>query len=210
MILFTDRNRAELRRFREEEEARERAEREERERPIREAEAKLNATAQKLRELEIQVLTTGEDPDLFIDPTVAPGVTMTPAQAKELNARSFAEYRDNHPEFYRCDENAALVSEYFNRSGIRLVTLPMVEALVNRLRDAGLLKEAPVPEPGLVAEPESEPETVAQAEGLDGIDPDTGEPRHYSDFEVSRMSADEYRRAAGVRLIHPSGPRRWW
>jgi hypothetical protein len=189
-----DRDRRSLRAFLEEESERERLEREERDRPIREATEKLRATHRKLALIERERLTTIPDPERWLDPAVGPNVRMTEQQAADFNRDHAKAYRESHPEIYWSDALLDLLSRYFQKEHLKLITAEMLERLVERLAAVGLLPERPIePEPDPVIE--EEPVAVAQPERHVGIDPLTGEQREYTEREVARMTAEEFRRA---------------
>jgi len=202
--MMTNRERDSLKAFREEEAQRERLEAEEIDRPIREATEQLRATHRKLALVERERLTTVPDPERWLDPAVGPETRMTAKQAGEFNREQAQLYRESHPDTYWSDELLDLLSAYFNKEQLRLITAQMLERLVERFAAVGLLPERPAePEPEPIIEeqpvPAIEPETHV------GIDPLTGAEREYSARELERMTADEYRRAfkitkAGITL----------
>lgn len=200
-----DRDRRSLREFMEQEAERERLEAEERERPIREATEALRETHRKLALVERERLTTIPDPEKWIDDAVVgPSVRMTAKQAADFNRDHAKAYRESHPNVYWSDELVDLLSAYFNKESLKLITAPMIERLVQRFADAALLPERPIePEPGPVLE--EQPVAVVEPERHFGIDPLTGAEREYSAREVARMTAEEFRRAfkitkAGITL----------
>jgi hypothetical protein len=201
-----DRDRRSLREFREQEAERERLEREEQERPIRELTAELNQTHRRLAQIEREYLTgTVPDPERYLDPVVGPDVRMSASDAREFNGRQAELYAQSHPELYKCQELVDLVNSYFAKESIQIVTAAMLERLINRFADAGLLPERPVePEPDPVVEPEILAEPVPET--YEGIDPSTGEQRTYSAWQVDRMSSDEYRRVFRLTRADVSFP----
>jgi hypothetical protein len=189
---MSERERLSRRRFDEEEAAIEAAEREERERPIREAEAKLVATHRKLAALEVERLTGKiKDPERFVDPSVA-SVQMTATRAHEFNMIEIVKYRTEHPEVFWSPELVNLIGEYLDRNHLKVVTATMIDNVVSRLGSVGMLPERPEPEP--IEEQEPEPEQPKERERHVGIDLSTGEEREFSDFEINRMSADDFRK----------------
>jgi hypothetical protein len=183
-----------VRQFREEREAIERADREQRERPIREAEAKAKELHQKLAVVRRERLTAIPDPDRWLDPAVGPDVRFTQANARKFNAEQSNLYQQSHPDTYWCPALIDLLSAYFDKERISLVTATMLEKLIARFDEVGLLPQRPF-------EPEPEPEeelpvitTVQQPATEIGIDPLTGLEREYTAREVHLMSADQWRR----------------
>jgi hypothetical protein len=191
---MNERERLNRRQFDEEEAALEASAREERERPIREAEARLIETHRKLAALEVERLTGKvRDPERFVDPSVA-SVKMTASQAHEFNVAEVFKYRTEHPEVFWCPELVDLIGAYLDHNALQIVTASMIHSIVSRLGDVGLLPERPAePEPDW-AEEQREPVQPIEREKHIGIDLSTGEQREYSDFEVERLSADEFRK----------------
>jgi hypothetical protein len=191
---MNERNRLSTKQFRDEQAALEAAEREERERPIREAEAKLVATHRKIAALEIERLTGKvKDPDRFVDPSVT-SVQMTASQAHDFNMAEVIRYRSEHPEVYWCPELVGMIGAYLDYNALQIITASMIDNVVSRLGNVGLLPERPVePKPDPIEE-QPEPEQPREREKHIGIDLSTGEQREFSDFEVEKMSADEFRK----------------
>jgi hypothetical protein len=183
-----------LRQLREEREAIERADREERERPVREAVATAQSLHQQIAAVRRERLTTIPDPERWLDPAVGPDVRFTQADARKFNAEQSNLYRQSHPETYWCPELVELLGAYFDKERISLVTATMLERLISRFDEVGLLPQRPI-------EPEPEPEeeqpviTTVQPPATEiGIDPLTGLEREYTAREVRLMSADQWRR----------------
>jgi len=140
---------------------------------------------------------------------------MTKAEARQHNIDELVKFAKDNPDLcqrFWTPTNTDAVIAYLERNDIHIATVETYRRAFLRLGEYGLLEERPAPEPEPEPAPitETEPESLAEAEGLDGIDPLTNAPRRYSDYEVAQMSSDEYRRAANIKIIHPSGPRRWW
>ena len=189
-----DRDLLSLRQFREEREAIEKADREERERPIREAVATAQSLHQQIAAVRRERLSTIPDPERWLDPAVGPNVRFTQADARKFNAEQSNLYRQSHPETYWCPELVDLLGAYFDKEKIQIVTATMLEKLISRFDEVGLLPQRPI-------EPEPEPEeeqpviTTVQPPATEiGIDPLTGLEREYTAREVRLMSADQWRR----------------
>jgi hypothetical protein len=189
---MSERERLSRKQFDEEEAALESAECAERERPIREAEAKLIATHRKLAALEVERLTGRvKDPERYVDPSVA-SVQMTAKAAHEFNTVEITKYRAEHPEVFWSPEIVDLIGAYLDYNGLKVVTASMIDNVVSRLGSVGLIPDRPLePEP---IEESSEPEQTREREKHVGIDLATGEEREFSDFEINRMSADDFRK----------------
>lgn len=196
-----ERDRLEARQHRQQIEARERAEREAQERPIREAEALLQQTTAELAKLyRARLLGDVRDPDRFIDPATH-GMKLTEAAADEYNIAEARKYRAENRNFYLTDALFNSIKAYFGRNEIRLVSAPMLTALIQRYAEARLLPERPAPEPEPEPIPEPTPGPLAP-QTFKGIDPETGLERDYTAREVDRMSSDEYRRVFRIYAEH--------
>jgi hypothetical protein len=191
---MNERERLNRKRFDEDEAALEASEREQRDRPIRDAEARLIEIHRKLAALEIERLTGQvKDPERFVDPSVA-SVEMTTSQAHDFNMAEVIKYRAEHPEVFWCPELVDLIGAYLDHNALQIVTASMIHSIVSRLDSVGLLPERPAehePDP-IQVQPESE--QPREREKHIGIDLLTGEQREYTDFEVERMSGDEFRK----------------
>ncbi|WP_433965986.1 hypothetical protein [Tunturiibacter gelidiferens] len=208
-----DRERRELKKFREEYAAEEERKREVRERPIRELEAKLNATHREIAKME-RARLSGEvpDSDRFIDDVVKPGITIPHSELKEFTQRQAALFISANPDVYWCPELVELLGRYFSKNGLNLVTASMIKAVVDRMRDVGMLPEPPKPEP--VREPALAPVQVNEAEPkpeqYEGFDLQTGEPKTLSRYEVDRMSSEDFKRFTRLRPEDRAIVRRHW
>ena len=182
-----------LRQFREEREAIERADREERERPVREAVATAQSLHQQIAAVRRERLSTIPDPERWLDPAVGPNVRFTQADARKFTAEQSNLYRQSHPETYWCPELVDLLGAYFDKEKIQIVTATMLEKLIARFDEVGLLPQRPIePEP----EPEEEqPVAVTEPEFVDGWDIDSGEPKKWTRRALDRLSSTDYRRA---------------
>jgi hypothetical protein len=198
-----------IQRFRREEQEREQREREERERPVREAQEQFNQNLRQLHSVQRERILTQKDDEFRLDPeTTRPiPVAQYPAWQREQSAL----FKMQNPDYYTCPENEAVLVDYINRNltgdrahpGIKLVSAKQLTGAYRRLSEFGLLKERPSPEP--VAEPTPEPVTVyaqpAEPTGQEGWDLKTGEKQFFTDYQIARMSADEFRKV--FRLGQP-------
>lgn len=216
-----ERDRIAFREWREECAREEAAAKEREERPLREAEAKLQQTHRELRRIERERITgVVEDPDLkkrlngkaFLDPDVFedervrelyPEIANDPNFARDFNSYSIQIYRERNPGVYWSKELVQQLGAYFDRHGLALTSVPMIEAAVNRILAAGLAPAeppAPEPPPPVPYQPRTiEPEQPAEPEYQEGWDIETGQQRRFSQFEINKMSADEYIRCFRVR-----------
>ncbi len=207
---MSERERQSLRGANEELEADERKVREEREQPVREAEAKLTETHRKLFAIQRSTLL-GEvkDADVFADPALS-GKTMSAVEADAFNRSHFRSFRSLHPEVYFDNDLVGRMGTYFEKNGLALISAPMLERLVARYSEAGLLPDPPAPElePEQAADPESQ-STSALSNLIDGWDVETGEPKQYTERQLGRLSSDAYRRALHICTAPPVQPHRF-
>jgi len=209
-----ERDRLALREWREECAREEAADLEKQERPIREAEAVLQQTQRELLRIERERITgVVEDPDLkkrlkgkaFLDPDLLDDerthkyyreIENDPHFARDFNAASIRIYRERNPQIYWSNELVQHLGAYFDRHGVALTSVPMIEAAVNRILAAGLAPTEPPPSPPPPAPPIRyvKLEQPKEPEYQTGWDTETGQQRRYSNYEISRMSADEYAR----------------
>lgn len=199
-----------LRDFQEEQERQDAAEREERERPLREAEAAYQNSLKEIGKATRERIATGkEDAETWRSIVDTTGTSMSIAQAEKHNAEMVNAYRAAHPEWNPSPANVKALTGYWSRNGIQILSVPIIERSVARLREYGLIEERPEPEPmEEIAEPTSEP--VQGDDGSEwGIDDKTGEPLKLSRYQVSRLTADQYLKFARIpasQLTRPVQP----
>jgi hypothetical protein len=119
---------------------------------------------------------------------------MTEQAAIAFNKEQARNFAANNPDYHRCDENFRKLTEYMARNGIAIANEAMFKAAWERLRSFGAIQDRPEPQPPTEEIPDSESVQVDDG-SEEGIDPQTGERRRFSKWEISRMSADQYRRA---------------
>jgi hypothetical protein len=85
----------------------------------------------------------------------------------------------------------------------------MYRRAAERLREYGILKERPAPPPAserefvnFTIDRSSEPPAPVLHEGWDEL---TGEPRTFTDYQVNRMSSEQFLKAFRLGRIFPSG-----
>jgi hypothetical protein len=101
-------------------------------------------------------LAGGHDPDIWMDP-ITEGKNNrywreTPDAKKpelmerlqQMNIQNALKFKEEHPEYYSCEENSAAFAEYCDRHGIKYFAPVMIQFIVSRLRTFGSLKEKPV------------------------------------------------------------------
>lgn len=212
-VSFAERQAAILRERRDQEE-RERVEAEQRaaeaprleaEREAAEQREKQEAEKRKREEArrayECDWVLTDRDVKLYVTDAMR-SAKMPKAEAEKFTAKA-AEQFAGSPEYapYRTPENADIILGYLHRNGVYIADSETIRGAFVRLRDLGLLKKKPSPAPqpkpveqattvNLTIEPApSKPEPVM----FDGWDED-GNPRQYSEREVSRWSSEEMKR----------------
>jgi hypothetical protein len=178
--------------------------------PIRKAEAELQKTADELARIIRVNLLAAPDPDVYIDPRTV-GKRVPLAQAQRLAVLAAEEFLKRNPDYYICPENFETIRQYFAINDCELLTAEMYEAAFVKLRNAGLIREAPEPEPEPepINEPEQEQKPEQPSRNSTGYDLATGELREYTPWEVEQMTANEFRRVFGLRsssyvLINPA------
>ncbi|SFS10785.1 hypothetical protein SAMN05421771_1847 [Granulicella pectinivorans] len=202
---------------RERREAEEAAQREA-ERPRREAERK---AAQEQAEREAELHERGEkqkaywadwiqadaDPKLVVSYAMR-AASMPTKDAEAFTAKAAAQFA-SEPEYaaYRTLENADVILGYLRRNGVLIADVETIRAAFVRLRDLGLLKQktalqppAERPEPvNLAVPPERANATTPSGPKVyRGRDQLTGEMRDFSNWEVDRMSSEDYRRTFSI------------
>jgi hypothetical protein len=196
-----------------------RAEREATEAPRRKAEqqriAELQAeqerTLRQLHAIERERVANGTDDEFTVDPaTVGKSNAVAPEKVAAWQQAQFSEFLQNNPGYYKCDANAKILTDYFERNvpgGLPLLSAAQLSAAYKRLNEFGLLKAKPAPAP---AKPKLVPEFMLDYEPaktpskpepvmFDGWDLETGEPRVYSEKEIQRMSSTQMAHALQMR-----------
>jgi hypothetical protein len=200
---MNERDRLALRQHRAEIEAEEAAEREARERPIREATEQAQELHRRIYNTIRERLLTMADVDelggslAYIAPDLC-NISWPMEVAVEFNVVEFRKFADANGWFYNTPGNRAAIFRYFELNGIQIGNALMVEKAARRLAEFNLLPEEP---PVDVPRSQQPPAPVTHS----GFDPATGEPRIYSEYEVRRMSSDEYVRAFRLGRVFSSG-----
>ncbi len=167
-----------------------------------EEESKYAETSKELGKVMRERLTKMPDDGVFIEPSTL-DVRMTKKEAHEFNRKEAAIFQQRNPNLCPLtDATIDALQGYFDRNAIKIVSALTIEAAYQRLRDYGLIedRQAPVPGPQPVAKPQrvnleiERPQTRPDPGKPIGIDPFTGEPREYSQWEVNRMTADQFKK----------------
>ena len=164
---MTERQRLEIREFREAEEAAQRAAdapRMEAERLASEkraeAEEKERTRKERERAYWAEWVQTDRDPNLFVTPELV-NASMPKAKAEEFTTQQASVFA-SEPEYasYRTLENADVILAYLHRNGVHIADVETIRAAFRRLRDLGLLKQktAPAPAPTVRSTPVITPE----------------------------------------------------
>ncbi len=192
-----------LQEFRREEAEREQHEREERERPVRAAQEQFNQTARQLHATIRERILTQRDDEFRLDPATTRPIPI--AQVPSWQKVQGEAFKAANPDYWPTPENEAVLVGYIERNhpGIKLVSARQLTEAYRRLSEFGLLQERSAPEH--ILEPTPEPVTVyaqpAEPTGQEGWDLKTGEKQFFTDYQIARMSADEFRKV--FRLGQP-------
>jgi hypothetical protein len=191
---MTERDRLAIRQRREEEAAQAAAEEEARVAPLIELHRKI-AAEQRKRFLSDEIID--------IEPFVSEGFEgfdLGWEGSGAFNADSLKQFMKNHPEFAYTSNNLNLLGNYFDRNGLKVTTLEMIENLYRSMVEAGIQFEQRVPEPTPQPEP-STPRKVSLRIGppsgppvWEGWDLVTGEPKNFTEREVRNMSSEIFKR----------------
>lgn len=152
--------------------------------------------ADKIARLQRDRLLTGVDVDFPYDPE-AREMRMTAQQADAFNRASAAQFIREHPDYLPSEGNLKIIEGYLQRNGMdALVSARQLHLVYERLDAYRVLERRPEPTPAPVVNLSIErpPEPPKRPEPQIGFDLKTGQEREFSAFEVSRMSADEYKK----------------
>ena len=189
-----ERDRISLKRFKQEFQ-------EEQERPIRELEAQMNEAHRKIAAVQRDTLLNDGvlDQDLFVSPEVY-GASMPQADAYNYNLDQLDRFAQAHPEIAGTKRNIEMFGSYFQKHGLNIITFEMLEKLYQRFLDAGIEFDRREPEPEQIAEREPIFVNLAIAPSpgpktYTGRDCESGLDREFTEWEIDRMSSEQYRRA---------------
>jgi len=190
---------------------------EELQRPIKQAAAHLERTAGALVRMQRSNLIDIRDPEFFVTPGLE-SISMEWDAAQDFIKQEATAFVQETPEYYGCQKNFEIMSDYMLRNGATIVDRAMWKIAFEKFKAVGLLDERPEPET-VVESVEVEPDLdlpsrlplsyqhpsgwKRESDGTQGgYDLSTGEPRVYTAFEIERMTADEYKRV--FRLSIPA------
>lgn len=209
--VMSERERMELRAFKEAEEAAER----ERLRPIREAEQRAAEEQAKREQRESdrkakqaaywkEAVETGPDPKLFVSPELATA-EMKKSEAESHNLEQVNKFISTTPEYseFKSPDNAEKIIAYLSKNGVNIFDVPTLKAAFHRLRDLGIVTPRPAPEPPPAMTPAPKRTTAPKPinpkdEIVDGWELDGSAPRKWTQRELDRLSATDYRRALRI------------
>lgn len=177
---------------------------------IAQAEEQLRTTASQLARAKRDQIANGMDDEFVVDPATMTGTGIPPSEVDAWHQSQFAEFLQNNPGYFKCDENASALTSYLMRNcpGLVLISATQLTAAYKRLSEYGLLRQRPAPQPApqskevnLTIAPSQSPQKQHSViyEGWD----EDGNPRQYSDREVSKWSSGEMKRR--LRLTAASG-----
>lgn len=212
-----ERDRIELRRAKAFAAAEEAAAKEAEERPVREALEEANRVHQQLHAIIKERILNMPDVDaegvshFWIDPDLA-GVSMDRSFAGAFDADSYLEFLREHSSwFYDCEFNRKQLFSYCERNSAQIFNAEMLRRAALRLQEYRLLEERPDgferdPATGGIIIPRQEPmyvnlsiERPPAPPTYKGWDEQTGLEREFTQREVDRLSADQYRRIFRVK-----------
>jgi hypothetical protein len=163
---------------------------------VRGAQATNRALTALVRRDQRDAVVTGKPDPAWQTPASAAGLKMSIEQAKKYARQQAEHFVGENPEYHRTQKNFETIASYLADQGVEIPTAETLKLAWERLRSFGMIEErmAPVPTPEPVSEnpPESIP---SKPELVDGFDPDTGEPRKYSQREIWKMDSMTFRKA---------------
>lgn len=129
-------------------------------------------------------------------PASAVGLKMSHDQAKKFVREQAQQFADSNPDFLPSKTNFNNLFEYLFDQGVSIPNEECLKLAWLRLQElGGLLEERQAPEAGPTAIEEPPSEIPVDSDLLDGFDPETGEPRQFSQREVWKMDSATYRKA---------------
>jgi hypothetical protein len=130
-------------------------------------------------------------------PATAIGLRMSVEAAKSFVKEQADDFLEVTPSYYPCQKNWDRMRSYIETQGIEIPNLEVFTQAFERLSALGLLELRPALAPETIPEPVPEPSEVVpvEIELLDGVDPETWEPRRYTQREVWQMDSTTYRKA---------------
>lgn len=162
------------------------------------------AEEQKKRDAAADDVKAGKpDPAWEIPPSAA-GLSMSVDAAKSFVRSEADAFVEHTPSYYPCKHNWNRIQNYIETQGIAIPNRDVFNQAFERLSDLGLLEQRPTPEPTPEPEPQS-PEPINDPKLVDGFDPETGEPRKFTQVEIWKMDSTTYRKA--FRMWGDSRPR---
>jgi hypothetical protein len=156
-------------------------------------------------ELDAEVRAGRPDP-LFLMPENAKKLRMDQSQAYKFEEKQVAIFIKQTPEYFPCRKNADAIRDYLIAQGAEIANIELLRLAFKRLSALGLLEQRPAPAPTpapITRKPEPKP-AEPQDEFI-GFDLQTGERRKFSQFEVDRMSAQEFKRVFRIKPVFTAG-----
>jgi hypothetical protein len=132
-------------------------------------------------------------------PASAAGLKMTLEQGRAYVREQGELFVEHNPDYYPCSSNVNNIREYLIAQNISIPNEEVLKAAWLRLRELGLIEERPAPEPAPELTPIEEPPSETPGDYLiESVDPETGEPRKFTQREIWRMDSATYRKAFRV------------
>jgi hypothetical protein len=173
---------------------------------------KLQSEAQdalrKITANERKALETLPDEQIYVSPALQTA-SMSKADAEEHNLENARAFVVSTPGYFQSEANSQALQAYFAINRIGIYDASMLAKAYERLRSVGLIEDAPAYQPAAyyrIDDDEEDDIATVQAQPsrydkvINGFDVATGEPRLYSEHELDRLSASEYKIAVRPRL----------
>jgi hypothetical protein len=154
------------------------------------------AQAEQQREEDRQAVLAGKPDPGWKIPASGSGQNMSVAEEKAFVREQAQSFCDANPDFLPSKTNFNSILAYLWTQGVSIPTQQCLELAHKRLRELGLIEERPAVEPE--EEPTSIEEPPSETPGdyeVSGFDPETGEPRKFTQREIWRMDSATYRKA---------------
>lgn len=141
------------------------------------------------------VLAGKRDPNWTL-PATAKTLRMIKAKVDEFNEQQAGLFVLHNPDYYKCMENVEAISKFLSDQGVNILHEDCIKSAWLHLRElGGFIKEHP-PEPEPVPTPVEELELASTETGLtEGYDPETGEPRNFTEREIWSMDSVTFKKA---------------
>lgn len=154
------------------------------------------ALEEKEREEARQAFIAGKADPAWKIPASAAGLKMSLEQGRAFVRKQGELFVEHNPEYYPSSNNLNNIRDFLFAQGISIPTEECFRLAWQRLRELGLIEERPAasePAPAPIQELLAS-ETPADYV-IDGFDPETGEPRRFTQRDIWKMDSGTYRKA---------------